>query len=279
MMFDQAAKLRTIASSIKETETSLKEPYIVTVTSGKGGVGKSTLSLNLSIALAALGKKVLLVDGDSNLANLDVLLGMSPPVRLSNVLRGEKSIKEAMFPVWRGLKIIPGSSGDIRFPLFDTEVQLKLFEELKLLYDFDFVFLDTGAGLNSEVVTSALNTDATLVITTPEPTAIMDAYAVIKTVCLEANGNLNLNLIVNSAWSPIEADETGKKLQTVVKHFLKTQIHYLGFVPYDRNVHQAVIEQQPVLLRFPKSVSAQYIHKIAQLLVRQVNVFLKERVI
>ena len=278
MMFDQAAKLRTIASRKQEESFNGISPRIVTITSGKGGVGKSTISLNLSLAIAGLGKKVLLVDVDSNLANLDVLLGMTPTYRLSHVLRGEKSIEEAAVPVWKGMKILPGSSGDIRFPLIDTEVQLKLFEDLKSLKQlFDFVILDTGAGLNSEVVTSILNTDETVVITTPEPTAVMDAYAVIKTVCLEAGEHLNLKLIVNAAWSPLDAEETGRKLQMVVNHFLKVQIHYLGFVPYDKNVHHAVVEQQPVVLKFPRSASAMSIQKIAQSLVGQTRIHSYER--
>ncbi|MEK7263957.1 MAG: MinD/ParA family protein [Bacteroidota bacterium] len=279
MMFDQAAKLRTIASRHREETTMTAQPFIITVTSGKGGVGKSTISLNLSLAIAATGKKVLLVDADSNLANLDVLLGMSPQVRLSHVLRGEKSMEEAILPVWKGMKILPGSSGDIRFPLFDTEIQLKLLEDLRSLTNpFDYIIIDTGAGLNSEVVTAALNTDATLVVTTPEPTAVMDAYAVIKTVCLESNGELDLKLIVNAAWSPIDAEETGRKLQMVVNHFLKVNLNYLGYIPYDKNVHQAVVEQQPVVLRFPRSASALSIQKIAQIIVRQPRVQFNERV-
>ncbi|MBS4029047.1 MAG: MinD/ParA family protein [Ignavibacteriales bacterium] len=279
MMFDQAAKLRTIAARHRDDGGTTTPLRIITITSGKGGVGKSTLSLNLSLALAAQGKKVLLVDADSNLANLDVLLGMTPTYRLSHVLRGEKSIEEAAVPVWKGMKILPGSSGDIRFPLIDTEVQLKLFEDLRALQNtFDFILLDTGAGLNSEVVTSILNTDETIVITTPEPTAVMDAYAVIKTVCLESGGKLDLKLIVNAAWSPLDAEETGRKLQMVVSHFLKTQIHYLGFVPYDKNVHHAVVEQQPVYLKFPRSASATSIQKIAQTLIRQPKISYQERV-
>jgi len=279
MMFDQAAKLRTLAQRHKEEETLQSQPTIITVTSGKGGVGKSTISLNLSLALASAGKKVLLVDVDSNLANVDVLLGMTPTYRLSNVIRGEKTIEEVAIPVWKGMKVVPGSSGDIRFPLIDSDVQLKFLEDLRALENlYDFILLDTGAGLNAEVVTSVLNTDETLVVTTPEPTAVMDAYAVIKTVCLEASGNLNLRLIVNAAWSPLDAEETGRKLQMVVNHFLKTQIHYLGFVPYDKNVHHAVVEQQPVVLRFPKSASALSLQKIAQTLIKQSRVTFQERI-
>ncbi|MBM4165835.1 MAG: MinD/ParA family protein [Ignavibacteria bacterium] len=269
-MFDQAAKLRTIASRHREELSKVVTPKLITVTSGKGGVGKSMISLNLSLAIAGLGKRVLLVDVDSNLANLDVLIGMTPTYRLSHVLRGEKTIDEVAVPVWKTMRIIPGSSGDIRFPLIDTEVQLKLFEDLRSLEQpYDYILLDTGAGLNSEVVTSVINTDEALVITTPEPTAVMDAYAVIKTVCLESSEKLKLNLIVNAAWSPLDAEETGRKLQMVVNHFLKTHINYLGFVPYDKNVHHAVLEQQPVILRFPRSASALSIQKIAQTIIKQ----------
>jgi flagellar biosynthesis protein FlhG len=269
-MFDQAAKLRTIATRHREERSRVTTPTLITVTSGKGGVGKSMISLNLSLAIAGLGKRVLLVDVDSNLANLDVLIGMTPTYRLSHVLRGEKTIDEVAVPVWKTMRIIPGSSGDIRFPLIDTEVQLKLFEDLRSLEQpYDYILLDTGAGLNAEVVTSVINTDEALVITTPEPTAVMDAYAVIKTVCLESPEKLKLNLIVNAAWSPLDAEETGRKLQMVVHHFLKTQINYLGFVPYDKNVHHAVLEQQPVILRFPRSASAISIQKIAQTIIKQ----------
>lgn len=262
-MHDQATRLRQIAGRYRDAALATR-PYVVTVTSGKGGVGKSTVALNLAIALADLGKRVLLLDADANLGGIDVMLGLSPRFRLGNVLRGEKDIEDVLIAPHPGLKVLPGNSGDADYPALTPQRQDQLLEDLLLLEEqYDLLMIDTAAGLTPEIVGFADHADETLVVSTVEPTAILDAYAMIK-VILAGNSDAAISILLNSVQLPRDGSETARKLQMAITHFLKRDVTFLGSIPYDAAVHKSVIQQHPAVKLFPRSAVALSIRVLAQ---------------
>jgi flagellar biosynthesis protein FlhG len=234
------------------------------VTSGKGGVGKSTIALNMALALAGSGVKVLLVDADANLAGLDILLGVAPRFRLGNVLRGEREIEEVLIGAGPGLKVLPGSSGDVDYPLLTSDRQAQLLEDLRTLEErFDVVVIDTAAGLSREVVAFATEADRVLVVTTPEPTAVVDAYAMVKVVTV-SRPDAAVEMLINAARLPREAEEAAHKLRLAVAHFLKREIRCAGVIPYDPAVPRAVQEQKPLMVLAPRSAAALSVQAVAR---------------
>ena len=266
-MHDQATRMREIARLYAETNRPVR-PCVLTVTSGKGGVGKSTLALNLAIALVDLGKRVVLLDADANLAGLDVMAGISPRFRLSHVLRGERDLEDVMVTPYPGLRLMPGSSGDTDYPGLEPERQHELIGELTSLEErTDVLLIDTGAGINPEIITYAAAADATLVVTSIEPTAVMDAYAMIKVLSLEVP-LLPVEVVVNSARTPREGEEAFGKLQAAVRHFLKRELVCAAIVPRDDHAREAVLRQEPLVKAFPRSAAALSIQSLARVVVR-----------
>ncbi len=267
-MPDQATRMREIAHQYREAALAAK-PYMLTITSGKGGVGKSTIALNLAIKLCDLGKRVLLFDADANLAGIDVMLGISPRFRLSHVLRGERDIEDVLFSPYTRLKILAGSSGEVDYPILTGSVQSQLLDDLFMMEErFDVLLVDTGAGLNPEIIGYAERADETLVVTGVEPTAVMDAYAMMK-VIIAGRGDAQISLLLNNARLPGEAEEAAAKLQLAVANFLKREIQYLGSVPFDPNVAKAVKLQLPVVRAFPLSAASLSLQSLAQMLIRR----------
>jgi len=267
-MPDQATRMREIAQHYRQAALATK-PYMLTITSGKGGVGKSTIALNLAIKLCDTGKRVLLFDADANLAGLNVMLGISPRYRLSHVLRGERDIEDVLFSPYSRLKILAGSSGEVDYPVMTGPLQAQLLDDLLMLEErFDVLLVDTGAGLNPEIIGYTEHADETLVVTGVEPTAVMDAYAMIKVIVASKN-DAQISLVLNNARLPREAEEAAAKLQLAVTNFLKRDIRYLGSVPYDANVAKAVVGQQPVVRAFPLSAASLSIQSIAQMIVHR----------
>jgi flagellar biosynthesis protein FlhG len=262
---DQAARLREMARTGNGKETN--PPVVMTVTSGKGGVGKSTVALNLAITLCDHGKNVFLFDADANLANLDIMLGISPEHRLGNVLRGELSVAEAVTKPYNRLTFLAGSSGDARYPHIDGSIQEYILNQITTAGDNpDYIVLDTSAGLNKEVVNYSLFSDESIIITSPEPTSVMDAYAMIKIISLSKPDH-RFRLIINSVKSQKEADETARKLQMVLSHFLHIAAEYIGNIPYDENVIQAISRQDVLVKKYPRSRASMSIHRIARKIV------------
>lgn len=251
-------------ASGENTPGNVPKPHWLAIVSGKGGVGKSTVALNLAIKLCDFGKKVLLLDADSNLASLDVMLGIAPRFRLGHVLRGERDIEDVLVSPYRGLKFLPGSSGEIDYPIVSPSKQEAFLEALASLEErFDFVLIDTAAGLNHEITAYVRSADETIVVTSHEPTAILDGYAVIK-ILTANNKSRKVGVLLNAVRSPREADEAAGKLQKAVRHFLNIDVGYLGFIPYDGAVQAAIVEQQPVVLRFPNSGAAHSLGVVAR---------------
>jgi flagellar biosynthesis protein FlhG len=266
-MHDQATRMREIARLYAESRRPVR-PCVLTVTSGKGGVGKSTLALNLAIALVELGKRVVLLDADANLAGLDVMAGISPRFRLSHVLRGERDLEEVIVTPYPGLRLVPGNSGDSDYPGLESERQHELIGELTSLEErADVLLIDTGAGINPEIITYAAAADVTLVVTSIEPTAVMDAYAMIKVLSLEAP-LLPVEVVVNTARTPREGEEAFGKLQAAVRHFLKRELLCASIVPRDDRAREALLRQEPLVKAFPRSAAALSIQSLARVVVR-----------
>lgn len=267
-MLDQATRLREIAEQYCERPWSPK-PHIITVTSGKGGVGKSIVALNLAVRLAELGNNTLIFDADENLASIDIMAGISPTLRLGNVLRGENDLEEVLVSPFENLSILPGNSGDSGYPKMTIEKQKELLNDLSCLEQrFDYIVIDTSAGLGDAVVNFAVHSHETLIVTNPGPTSVLGAYAIIKMIAL-FDAMVPLKVIVNNERVVGEAKETASKLQLAVKHFLDRSVQYLGSVPYDVNVWTAIVHQTAVVKEFPMSGASLALQMLAERIVEQ----------
>jgi len=276
MANDQAGQLRRqregerragILRPLEEARGGLR----ICITSGKGGVGKSNFALNSAIALAGLGKKVLLVDADTNLANLDLLLGISPRYNLADVVTGDKTLKEVIVPGPGGTSILPGASGDIFMLGLDDDVENHLVDSFSELEEsYDLIIIDTGAGLNRQIVTYATSADEVVIVTSPEPTARADAYAMVKVIS-QARPTVPIHLLVNMVKSAEEGMDVFDGLNLVVQTFLKFSIKYLGHLPFDPNVMAAVAAQKPLMLEYPRSAASVAIRMTSHKLLRGVN--------
>lgn len=262
-ILDQATNLRRLIAS-QDVVADEHRASLVSITSGKGGVGKSTVALGLAMNLAGLGFRTLLVDADANLANLDVMLGICPRFRLSNVLKEEVDLEDALVSPIAGLKVLAGSSGEPDYPLMNVAQQNVFLSALMTTEEqFDVILLDTAAGLTREIVNFAVHSTEVVVVTNPEPTSVMDAYAVMKIVWA-ANPEIPLSFLMNAVREPILADQAAEKLQLALGHFLDAKAKYLGTIPFDDNVSRAILEQVPVGRRFPRSAASLSLQSFAQ---------------
>ena len=230
-----------------------RSPHIIAVTSGKGGVGKTNVVANLSVGLSELGRKVVVLDADFGLANLDVLLGLAPRYHLGHVLYGDKSLHEVMVPGPKGIHIIPASSGLQQMSeLTQAQRRLLIDSFTHLDMDIDYFIIDTAAGISRNVIQFLLAAQEVFVVSAPEPTAIVDAYAIIKVVLAE-DREKPIRVIINSVEKVADAHEVFCQINSVVKRFLNREIDYLGHIERDSHVPQAVKNQMPVICRFPNS--------------------------
>jgi flagellar biosynthesis protein FlhG len=254
-MLDQAQKLRELVSVERRRRLGerIRHTRRIVVTSGKGGVGKSNFSLNFAILTARLGKKVLLIDADTNLANIDILLGISPKYNLSHVVAGIKSPQDILLAGPAGITLLPAASGNIEQVLNEGVASEAVIADLNSLEgNFDLVVMDTGAGASRVVLDFVLSADTMVLLTTLEPTAITDAYAVVKLVSSE-RADLDIQILVNLVRNKREAVEVYEKLASVINHFLKIDVQYLGYLPRDTVVERAVHVQEPFVNAFPKA--------------------------
>lgn len=228
---------------------------IIAVTSGKGGVGKSNVVANLGVALAQKGLKVLLIDADLGLGNLDILLGLAPQYTIHDVLQLRKTLPEVLVEGPGGMKILPASSGIPDLAELDEYQKMFLLNELDNYSEsIDVVLIDTGAGISRNVLFFNIAASERLVVANNEPTSITDAYALIKVLATQHNER-RFKLLVNGLSQPREAEAVYRTLLKVSERFLGRDIslEYLGHIPYDDAVSKAVLKQQPVLTLYPKS--------------------------
>ena len=245
------------------------EPKIVAVTSGKGGVGKTNVVANLSVCLSELGKKVVVLDADFGLANLDVLLGLTPRYHLGHVLYGNKTLTEIMVQGPRGIRIIPASSGLQRMSELTAAQRNHLVESFADLdCETDYFIIDTAAGISRNVIHFLLSAQEVIVVSAPEPTAIVDAYAVIKIILAE-DPKKHIQVLINSVEQSEDAHEVFCQINSVVKRFLNREIDYLGHIERDGHVPQAVRSQTLVTHRFPNAPASRCFRDLARRMARQ----------
>jgi flagellar biosynthesis protein FlhG len=268
MIVDQATRLRDLSKLKKQTEKHLHPVRRIAVTSGKGGVGKSNVSLNLAILFQKLGQRTLLIDADTNLANIDILLGIHPQYTLADVVLRGHDVREIILEGPEGLQILPAGSGVVEMVGLDSVVQDRIDRGMvELEQNRDAVILDTGAGIAEGVVEFASGADEVIVITTPEPTAITDAYAAIKVIS-SRNEAVKFHLLVNQVKNEREAEEVAQKIKLVVENYLTVNLSILGHLPTDAHIPKAVSIQKPFVLSNPRCQAALNLIMIARRLLK-----------
>jgi len=263
---DQAGTLRQMRGqqNTANSELQMSATRVLSITSGKGGVGKTAVVSNVAVALARLGKKVLIIDADLGLANVDVVLGISPPYNLNHFFSGERTLDDIMVAGPHGLKILPAGSGVQQFTRLDGQLKMQLIDALDALDEhFDVVLIDTEAGISDNVTYFNVAAQDILVVTTPEPTAITDAYALMKLLSTQYHQKRFL-LAVNSVRSADEGLDVFEKLTMVSGRYLDIFIDYLGAIPFDRKMHDSVRQQQVMVELYPDSKVAKSFVELAE---------------
>ncbi|MBP1625842.1 MAG: flagellar synthesis regulator FleN [Holophagaceae bacterium] len=268
-MNDQASRLRAMAQG-QRAESTLFPSRVLAVTSGKGGVGKTNVVAGLAMSLARVGQRVLVLDADFGLANLDILLGLTPTHTLEHVLRGEKILEEIILDGPLGIKVIPASSGIQELTRLDTMAELRLVQGLQRVAETqDWLLIDTAAGIHDSVVKLLMAAQEVILVTTPEPTSLVDAYAMVKVIHLR-DPQKPIWVVVNNAQVESEAEETLEQLQAAALRFLGKELNILGMIPTDPHLLQSVRQQRGVVELYPRSPSAQAFRAFADQLKKKV---------
>ena len=255
-MADQAQTLREMMRN-KNSAPSGGGTRVIAVASGKGGVGKTNLSTNLALAYAKLGKRVILMDADLGLANVNVVMGIIPKFNLYHLVRKQKSMREIIMDTNYGIQIVAGASGFAKIANLSEEEREEFIHELSELSTADVIIVDTSAGVSNNVLSFVAAADEAIIVTTPEPTAITDAYGIIKIIATEIdNLGLSLKLVVNRVKSVMEGKKVAERVINIASQFLNLKVDYLGYVYEDESVHQAVLKQKPFVAHDPKSKAA-----------------------
>jgi len=237
---------------------------VIAVSSGKGGVGKTNSVINLAVAFAMMGKRVLLLDADLGLGNLDVLLGLTPRYNIGHLLRGEKTLSDVLVKGPEGVLILPASSGVHELTELGVEDRLTLLSALENIgAEIDIMIVDTAAGISSNVLFFNTAAHEIVVVVSPEPASITDAYALMK-VLYQKHAERRFRLIVNTAKSKTEALAVYKKISLAAERFLGVSVDFLGFVFKDASVPKAVHRQKPVLELYPDSRASRCYREIAE---------------
>ncbi|EPG75799.1 putative flagellar biosynthesis protein FlhG [Leptospira broomii serovar Hurstbridge str. 5399] len=268
---DQATQLRKLTegnTSLKLVSSTKPMTKIIAIASGKGGVGKSTISVNLAISMAKAGQKVLVFDGDLGLANVNVILGIIPKYNLYHVVKGHKSLKDIIIQAPEGVDIIAGASGYSQLANLNDTQRNNLIKGFADLESYDYMIIDTGAGISSNVIGLTLPADDVIVVTTPEPTAITDSYGLIKAIVSQSRDK-NLKMVVNRVRSAIEGKKVADRVIDISGQFLEVRVENLGFIFQDDEVEKSIREQKPYIIHSPKSKAAACLNRITYSLLNQ----------
>ena len=258
-MMDQAAVLRKLMNNQNVAEN---KSIVITVTSGKGGVGKSNFIVNLAITLSKEGKKVLLFDADIGMGNDDVLMGIYPKYTMFDAING-KEIEDIIEQGPAGVMLLAAGSGLNQIEDLQTEERVKFLNKLESLEGYDYIIMDTGAGINKSVLAFISCSEELVLLTTPEPTSLTDAYSLIK-----ATSHFKIkdkaNVVVNKTFTEEEGIQTFNKLKKAVDKFLDLDVTYLGAISDDRKLVKSVRDQVPFVIAYPNSDAAREIDIIAE---------------
>ena len=270
---DQATGLRNVVKMQHASQPP--QARVLTITSGKGGVGKSNTAVNLAVQLSKLGKRVIIFDADIGLANVEVMFGAIPKYNLSDVLYKGMAMRDVITKGPMNIGFISGGSGVVGLNNLTREQILSVVQKLSELDSMaDVILIDTGAGISDSVMEFVIASPEVLLITTPEPSSLTDSYSLIKTLYRNLDFNYKdtvINVIANRVNSAADGQAVYDKLSSVVSQFLNWNINYLGLVPQDTNIEKAVRQQQVVSLYDPQAPSAQAFAKIAESLVSGEN--------
>ncbi|WP_321493083.1 MinD/ParA family protein [uncultured Desulfobacter sp.] len=235
---------------------------VITISSGKGGVGKTSISLNLALSLASSGKKVCLFDADLGLANVNILTGLMPENGLEDVMNNKLDLKDIMIRGYHGIDIVPGSSGVEKMADMTREEAKNLIKAFLTLDKYDYFLFDTSAGISSQVLSFCLASHDMVLVVAPEPTSLTDAYSLLKV--LAKTGRMpNVRVVINQVKTREIAVTAWKKLKNTVEKFLSIKISVLGIVAHDQQVPKAVISHVPFVVTSPSSPAARCIKSIA----------------
>lgn len=263
-MADQASQLREMAGVHLDFFSRVSNARVLAVTSGKGGVGKTNLAVNLSIALSRNGGKVAILDADFGLANIDVLLGLTPRFHLAHLLYGDATLDDIVLQGPGGVLIVPASSGLERMVnMSDWEKELLWTKLYPLLSRVDWLIVDTAAGISNMVTDFLVKAHEVILVCSDEPTSLVDAYALVKVLESKSAGK-TIQMVVNNVDSDAEGREIHRQLSRVVQNFLKREIDYLGWVASDTDVPEAVRRQQALMEWSPGSDAAKSYMRLAR---------------
>lgn len=282
---DQATKLRELINSRithskqndnTDTNASTNDCRIICITSGKGGVGKTNFTINLGMELTKLNKRVVILDADLGLANIDVVLGTVPKYTLLDVIHNNMSIEDVIVEGPNNIKVISGGSGVLELVDMPIGSIQQLIERLNSISKYaDIILIDTGAGLSNSVLSFVLSAQEIIVVTTPEPTSITDAYAMIKTINLKEK-NKKIKVMVNRVENITEGNIAFEKLNNASKRFLEIDLEKLGYVFDDNNVSRSVKKQIPFTIEYPNSIASKNIKNIAAKLINDIEISSKD---
>lgn len=273
-MTDQAEDLKTLMKNKNSSDKAAlsnippkRKTRIIAVTSGKGGVGKTNISTNMAIAYAKMGKNVIVIDADLGLANVNVMMNIIPKFNLYHVMKKQKKMSDIIIDTEYGIKFVAGASGFSKIANMEEAERADFIKELYTLAEADIIIIDTSAGVSKNVLSFVAAADEVVIVTTSEPTAITDAYGIIKIIATEVeNYDLNLKMVVNRVNSALEGKKIAERMIQIVAQFLNLKVEYLGFIYNDPAVEQAVLKQKPFFISAPKSKAASCLrHIVAKL--------------
>jgi len=236
----------------------------IAITSGKGGVGKTNITINLACMLARMDKKTLVLDADTGLANIDIILGLTPKYNLHHVLTGERRLSEVIVAGPSGVKILPSASGIQEMADLSRGQKLTLLEDLNSIKsDLDFMLIDTAAGIANNVMYFNMAAREIIVVTSPEPTSLTDAYALIK-VLYQRYAKKRFRVLINMVSSASEANNVFLRLSHATDHFLNLNIEFMGYILHDKKLQEAVRMQRAFVELFPDSQASLCVKKVAE---------------